>query len=99
MPTPKKNPPKRKRATDWKRKRKPKLNQEQREMALLYEKAFNEIVNKMADWRRDIMIGEFDIDKKGKRIYPSTRARQVHEQTAHEVAKLAERWAYDKYNK
>lgn len=67
------------------RKRKPRINEEQLEMARLYEKAWNE-----------------EFDKKPKPIQkeiienPEDRAALAH---AHEVAKLAESWAWDIANK
>ena len=66
------------------RKRKPKINEEQLEMARLYEKAWNELFKKIPKSIQKDIIENHD----GRRAI-------AH---GHEVAKLAEKWAYEKYN-
>tara|TARA_B100000029_G_scaffold62642_1_gene56145 strand:+ start:920 stop:1144 length:225 start_codon:yes stop_codon:yes gene_type:complete len=64
-----------------KRPRKPRINEEQLEMARLYEKAWNELFKKIPkSIQKDIIE-----DHNGRRAV----------QHAHEVAKLAEKWAYE----
>ena len=63
------------------RKRKPKINEEQLEMARLYEKAWNELFKKRPKAIQKDIIEHHD----GRRAIDH----------AHEVAKLAEKWAYE----
>ena len=63
------------------RKRKPKINEEQLEMARLYEKAWNKLFEKRPKAIQEDIIEHHD----GRRAIDH----------AHEVAKLAEKWAYE----
>ena len=66
------------------RKRKPKINEEQLEMARLYEKAWNKLFESIPKCIQKDIIENHD----GRRAI-------AH---GHEVAKLAEKWAYEKAN-
>ena len=73
-----------KKSTRKYKKRKPRINEEQLEMARLYEKAWNELFKKIPKSIQENIIEDHD----GRRAI-------AH---GHEVAKLAEKWAYEKYN-
>ncbi len=70
--------------TKCKKKRKPRVNEEQLEMARLYEKAWSTLFKKIPPSIQEEIIENHD----GRRAI-------AH---AHEVAKLAEKWAYEKAN-
>ena len=63
------------------RKRKPKVNEEQLEMARLYEKAWNELFKKIPKSIQKDIIENHD----------GRRASEL----AHEVSKLVEAWIYE----
>ena len=58
-----------------------------KEMQILYEKAWNSVVNKLPKWKKDIIVNHEDTDKDWKR---------VSDEVAKETIKLAQEWEYDK---
>ena len=67
-----------------KTKRKPRINEEQLEMARLYEKAWRTLFDKKPKVMQQDIINNHD--------------GRTAEDMAHEVAKLAEKWAYENVN-
>ena len=67
-----------------KTKRKPRINEEQLEMARLYEKAWRTLFDKKPKVIQQEIINHHD--------------GRTAQDMAHEVAKLAEKWAYENVN-
>tara|TARA_R110002020_G_scaffold64762_1_gene171590 strand:+ start:846 stop:1076 length:231 start_codon:yes stop_codon:yes gene_type:complete len=65
-------------------KKKPRINEEQLEMARLYEKAWRTLFDKKPECMQQEIINNHD--------------GRTAEDMAHEVAKLAEKWAYENAN-
>jgi hypothetical protein len=53
-------------------------------MAKLYEKAWNETVEGLNDWKKNIIINNFPYDDR--------RDKDVSDEVAHDAARLAEKW-------
>jgi len=53
-------------------------------MAQLYEKAWNEVVSGLNDWKKNIIINNFP--------YEDRCDRDVSNEVAREASRLAERW-------
>ena len=53
-------------------------------MMKLYEKAWNEVVAALPDWKKSVIINNFP--------YESISDKRVSGEAAHEAALLAERW-------
>ena len=53
-------------------------------MARLYEKAWNEVVMGLNDWKKDIIINNFP--------YESRQDRDISSEVARDAARLAEKW-------
>lgn len=53
-------------------------------MAKLYEKAWNEVVASLSDWKKSIIINNFP--------YASDSDKRTSDEVAHEAALLAEKW-------
>ena len=53
-------------------------------MAKLYEKAWNETVDGLSDYKKDIIINNFP--------YESRQDRDVSSEVARDAARLAEKW-------
>ncbi len=53
-------------------------------MAKLYEKAWNQVVNDLNDWTKNIIINNFP--------YKDRCDKEVSDEVAREAARLAERW-------
>ncbi len=65
-------------------KKKPRINEEQLEMARLYEKAWRTLFDKKPKGMQQEIINNHD--------------GRTAQDMAHEVAKLAEKWAYENAN-
>ena len=57
-----------------------------KEMARLYEKAWNQVVEKLPKWKKDLIVQYQDEDRDFDRI---------SKEVAKEAIKLAESWEYD----
>jgi hypothetical protein len=57
-----------------------------KEMARLYEKAWNQVVEKQPKWKKDLIVNYQDDDPHWDR---------VSKEMVHEAIKLAESWEYD----
>ena len=53
-------------------------------MAKLYEKAWNQTVESLNDWKKDIIINNFP--------YESRQDRDISSEVARDAARLAEKW-------
>ncbi len=53
-------------------------------MAKLYEKAWNEVVNNLPDWKKKVIINNFP--------YNDDMDKRISNEVAHEAALLAEEW-------
>ena len=53
-------------------------------MAQLYEKAWNEVVSGLSDWKKNIIINNFP--------YEDSSDKRVSDEVAREASLLAERW-------
>ena len=60
-----------------------------RNMAIRYEAAWNEVVSGLSNWKKEIIINNFEIID-GKHIYHSKDDQRIINEVAHEAAKLAE---------
>lgn len=60
-------------------------------MARLYEKAWNEVVNKLPDWKKKIIINNYP--------YPDESDKRISSEVAHDAAWLAEKWEEDSITK
>jgi len=55
-----------------------------KQMAKLYEKAWNQVVNELNDWKKGIIINNFP--------YKDRCDKDVSDEVAHDAARLAEQW-------
>lgn len=53
-------------------------------MSKLYEKAWNQVVNKLPDWKKKIIIENFP--------YPNVTDARISQEVAHEATQMAELW-------
>lgn len=53
-------------------------------MAKLYEKAWNQVVNNLGDWKKNIIINNFP--------YDNAADKRVSDEVVHDAIALAERW-------
>ena len=56
-------------------------------MARLYEKAWNQVVNQASDWRKNIMINNFP--------YDDPADKRVADEITREAIKLVESWEWE----
>tara|TARA_Y100001938_G_C8068850_1_gene421896 strand:+ start:1018 stop:1263 length:246 start_codon:yes stop_codon:yes gene_type:complete len=65
-----------------------------KEMALIYEKSWNEHVASLPPWKRQVITGHLEVDENGHHIYASRRDQDI----ANEAAKQARRNAEEIIN-
>ena len=56
-----------------------------KEMALVYEKSWNEVVAAYPDWKRKIITGHLEVDEEGNHVYANRRDQDI----AKEACKVA----------
>ena len=63
-------------------------------MTKLYEKHWNNIVEEMAPWKKELIINNFDVID-GHHVYRDKQTQDIANYVAHECAKRAESEEYD----
>ena len=67
-----------------------------KEMALIYEKCWNDVVREMPNWKKKVIIEEFNVID-GHHIYESRRGGEMATEAAHEASKRAYSIIYELY--
>lgn len=67
-----------------------------KQMALIYEKCWNEVVEELPKWKRDVITGNFEVVD-GHHVYPSRKDQEIASHAAHEASKRAEAIFYELY--
>ena len=62
----------------------------QKKMALIYEKAWNDVVDGLSDYKKNIIINNFDVIS-GHHIYHNRADKRVAHDAAKEAARRADR--------
>ena len=68
----------------------------QKEMALVYEKCWNEVVSEYPQWKKKAIIEGFSVID-GHHIYESRREKEIASEAAHEASKRADAIIYELY--
>ena len=63
-------------------------------MTKLYEKHWNNIVEEMAPWKKELIINNFDV-LDGLHVFRDKKSQDIANYVAHECAKRAESEEYD----
>tara|TARA_Y100000592_G_scaffold39751_1_gene63068 strand:- start:860 stop:1111 length:252 start_codon:yes stop_codon:yes gene_type:complete len=69
-----------------------------KEMALIYEKSWNEHVASLPQWKKQIITGHLEVDDNGHHIYSSRRDQDIANEAAKQARRNAEEIIYAKYN-
>lgn len=48
-----------------------------KEMALVYEKSWNDVVSNLPNWKRQVITGHLEVDDDGHHIYASRRDQDI----------------------
>jgi surfactin synthase thioesterase subunit len=72
----------------------PKKTQQQ--IALVYEKCWNEVVSQMAPWRRKVITENFEVID-GHHVYPNRKDQEIAAAAAHQASKDADAIIYEMF--
>ena len=69
-----------------------------KEMAMVYEKSWNEVVTNMPSWKRDIITGHLEVDDNGHHIYACRRDQEIAHQATKQARMNAEEIIHEMYS-
>lgn len=69
-----------------------------KEMALIYEKSWNEVVSSMPPWKQQIITGHLEVDDNGNHIYANRRDQEIAKQATKQARINAEEIINEKYD-
>lgn len=67
-----------------------------KQMALIYEKCWNEVVEGLPKWKQTIITDNFEVID-GHHVYESRRDQEIAQDAAHEASKRADAIIYELY--
>jgi surfactin synthase thioesterase subunit len=68
----------------------------QKQIALVYEKCWNEVVSQMAPWRRKVITENFEVID-GHHVYPNRKDQEIAAAAAHQASKDADAIIYEMF--